>query len=75
MAEEDIAVTTVDEVAGVARTRDRPRKLSDYSPTNMPLSEAEIEQDEEKDTGGEGWAPRTTENIVDMKPLPEKPGP
>ena len=50
-----------------------PRKLSDYKPTNMPLSASEIHQDEAKDTAHEGWAPRTTENIGDMAPLPERP--
>jgi hypothetical protein len=39
----------------------------------MPLSASEIRQDEAKDTAHEGWAPRTTENIGDMTPLPERP--
>jgi hypothetical protein len=46
--------------------------LSDYKSTNMPLSASEIEHDEARDTGHTGWAPRTTENIGDMVPLPEK---
>jgi hypothetical protein len=37
------------------------------------LSASQIEQDEAKDTAHEGWGPRTTENIGDMKPLPELP--
>jgi hypothetical protein len=75
MAEEDISVSTVDDVSDVAHAHDRPRKLSEYRPTNMPLSQAEIHSDEERDTAHEGWAPRTTENIGDMKPLPDPPGP
>ncbi|HTW65350.1 MAG TPA: hypothetical protein VME17_12065 [Bryobacteraceae bacterium] len=71
MAEEDISVTTVDELSQVAHAHDRTRKLSEYSPTNMPLSASEIEQDEARDTKHCGWAPRTTENIGDLAPLPE----
>jgi hypothetical protein len=70
--EEDVSVTTVDDVSDVAHDHDRERKLSEYKPTNVPLSASEIAQDEAKDTAHEGWAPRTTENISDMKPLPEK---
>jgi hypothetical protein len=66
MVEEDVIVSISDELG-------EPRKLSDYKPTNTPLSKTEIEQDEAKDTEHEGWAPRTTENIGDMTPLPEKP--
>jgi hypothetical protein len=66
MSEEDVSVTTVDD------SSDRPRKLSEYKPTNLPLSADEIEQDEARDTAHEGWAPRTTENIGDMVPLPER---
>ena len=51
------------------------RELSDYRSTNMPLSASEIKQDEARDTAHEGWTPRTTENIGDMIPLPEKPNP
>ncbi len=76
--QEDVIVTTVDEVSDVAHADaahryDEPRRLSDYKPTNMPLSQFEIEQDETRDTAHEGWAPRTTENIGDMTPLPERP--
>lgn len=70
---EDVTVSTVDDVSDGAHSHDRPRKLSEYKSTNMPLSEAEIEQDEARDDEGQGWAPRTTENIGDMVPLPEKP--
>jgi hypothetical protein len=73
MEPEDVTVSTVDDVSDVAHAHDRPRKLSEYKSTNMPLSKAEIEHDEARDTAREGWAPRTTENIGDPVPLPEKP--
>jgi len=74
MAEqEDVTVTIIDDLSDVAHAHDRPRKLSDYKATNMPLSASQIEQDEAKDTAHQGWAPRTTENIGDMTPLPERP--
>ena len=69
--EEDVSVTTIDDLSDVAP--DRQRKLSEYKATNMPLSASEIAQDEAKDTEHLGWAPRTLENIGDMKPLPERP--
>jgi hypothetical protein len=65
MAEEDVTVSINDE-------SDEARKLSEYQ-RSVPLSKVQIEQDEVRDTEHEGWAPRTTENIGDMKPLPEKP--
>jgi hypothetical protein len=71
--QEDITVTTIDDLSDVAHTHDHPRKLSEYKPTNMPLSASQIEQDEAKDTEHAGWAPRTTDNIGDMTPLPERP--
>ena len=73
MAEEDITVNNIDDLSDVADAHDERRKLSDYKPTNVPLSKAEIEHDEARDTAHEGWAPRPTENIGDMTPLPERP--
>jgi len=74
MAEkEDVTVSDFDDLSSVAHTHNEPRKLDEYSPTNMPLSESQIEQDEAKDTDHTGWGPRTLENIGDMKPLPEHP--
>jgi hypothetical protein len=66
MAEEDVIVNIDDEA-------NEPRTLGEYKRTNVPLSRVEIEQDQARDTEHEGWAPRTTENIGDMRPLPEKP--
>jgi hypothetical protein len=66
MAQEDLIVSINDE-------SDKSRKLSEYKPTNMPLSQSQIEQDEARDTEHEGWAPRTTENIGNITPVPEKP--
>jgi hypothetical protein len=73
--QEDVTVSTVDDLSEVAHANDRPRKLSEYKSTNMPLSASEIARDEAdaKDAANEGWAPRTTENIGDMAPRPEKP--
>jgi predicted transcriptional regulator len=68
--QEDVSVTTVDDLSDTAP--DRQRKLSEYKSTNMPLSASEIAQDEAKDTEHLGWAPRTPENIREMKSLPEK---
>jgi hypothetical protein len=70
---EDVTVSTVDDLSDVAHSHDRPRKLSENKPTNVPLSEAEIKLDEARDPSHEGWAPRTTENIGDLAPLPERP--
>ena len=70
---EDVAVTTVDDVSDVAHAQDELRRVSDYKPTNTPLSEFEIEEDAAKDTEHAGWAPRTTKNIHDLTPLPERP--
>jgi len=75
MKQEAVTVTIVDDVSDVAHSQDRPRNLGDYKATNMPLSASEIEHDEVRDTAHEGWAPRTTENIGDMIPLPERPKP
>jgi len=75
MEQEDVTVSTIDDLSQIAHSHDRPRHLSDYKSTNMPLSKSEIQQDEVRDTSHEGWAPRTTENIGDMVPLPEKPQP
>jgi hypothetical protein len=70
---EDVTVSKFDDISDVAHDHDHSRKLSEYKPTNMPLSRDDIEQDQLRDTEHKGWAPRTTENIGDMRPLPEKP--
>jgi hypothetical protein len=70
---EDVIVNNVDDLSDVAHPKDEPRRLSEYKPTNTPLSESEIEMGEARDTEHQGWAPRTTENIGDLVPLPEKP--
>jgi hypothetical protein len=72
MDPEHVVVNDVDEPSDGPRANDL-RRVSEYKPTNMPLSKFEIEKDEIKDTAHEGWGPRTTENIGDMTPLPEKP--
>ena len=60
MADEDVTVTNEDDVSDTAHSQDQPRKLSDYKPTNMPLSADEIKRQRNKDIG-------------DMKPIPERP--
>ena len=72
-AHEDVSVTTIDELSSDAHVHSEIRKMSQYKPTNVPLSAAEIAQDEARDTKHKGWAPRTTENIGDLVPLPEPP--
>jgi hypothetical protein len=73
MEPEDVTVSTFDDLSDVAHDHDRQRKLSEYKQTNVPLSKAQIEQDTSRDAEHEGWGPRTTENIGDMVPRPEKP--
>jgi len=73
MEREDPIVNEIDEISDTAQSHDHTRTLDEYSPTNMPLSESEIKQDEARDTGHAGWVPRTTGNIGDLKPLPDPP--
>jgi hypothetical protein len=70
---ENVIVSVMDDLSDSAHAHDWPRRLSEYKATNLPLSRSEIARDEAKDTAHLGWAPRTTENIGDMKPLREKP--
>ncbi len=64
MADQDVPVSSVDEISDVAHDRhhDHTRKVKDYKPTNAPLSQSEIEKKKSGDIG-------------DMAPLPEKPKP
>lgn len=71
--DEQVVVNDYDEISDVAHKKDEPRKVGEYKATNTPLSKAEIDEDERKNAGKPGWAPRTTENIGDFKPLPEQP--
>lgn len=71
--QDNVIVNDIDDVSDVAHAHGEARTLGEYKPTNMPLSESEIKQDEAMDKDHKGWAPRTTENIGDMTPLPEKP--
>lgn len=73
MDPEDVIVNDLDVLSDVAHFHDEPRKIGEYKPTNVPLSKFEIDRDEMKDTAHRGWAPRTTENIGDLTPLPEEP--
>lgn len=71
--QQDVIVNGVDDLSQVAHTHDQARTLDEYKPTNMPLSADEIEQGEARDPEHHGWAPRTTENIGDLKPRPDPP--
>lgn len=62
MADQDVPVSTCDELSDVAHDRDPVRTVRDFKPTNAPLSESEIEKKKQ------GY-------IGDMTPLPEKPDP
>jgi hypothetical protein len=62
MADQDVPVSTEDDISDVAHDRDRTRRVKDFKPTNAPLSKDEIEKKKSGDIG-------------DMKPLAEKPAP
>ena len=67
--DEIIPVNNTDELTEEGgRKADRVRTLSEYSPTNMPLSAHEIEL---RNRLGKQWVPRTPENIDDLTPLGE----
>jgi hypothetical protein len=73
MKDDDIPVSDTDQltVEGGPRT-DRTRHLGEFSPTNSPLSAAEIEQRrtllEKKHSEDRGWTARTPENIDETVP-------
>lgn len=73
MAEEALFINGKDEVLHIPRDDDPASELSDYKPTNMPLSQSQIDRYEARNAKHEGWGPRTTKNIGDIVPLPEKP--
>lgn len=62
----DVPVSDTDEmtVAG-GYAKDHTRHLSDYKPTNAPLSAVEIEQRKQH------WPPDTLGDIEDLTPIPE----
>lgn len=72
---EEIDVSTIDDISDTAHRHTRARTLDEYSPTNSPLSKDEIDHGLARDKNHTGWAPRTTDDIGDLKPLPEKPLP
>jgi hypothetical protein len=51
----------------------RPRKLGEFNSTNSPLSAADLahRRDDPRKKKKQGWVPRTTENIVELTPIPE----
>jgi len=60
MADQDVPVSTCDELSDVAHDHNQVRKVSDFKPTNAPLSKDEIEK-------------RKQGYIGDLEPLPEQP--
>jgi hypothetical protein len=64
-------VSTTDELSITGESRkDRNRTLGEFKATNVPLSAADISK--RKGESQEDWVPRTTENIEDLKPEPER---
>ena len=72
MAEESLVINFEDELLHIPRDDDPVSTISEYEPTNMPLSQSQMDLYEARDTKHEGWGPRTTKNIGDVVPLPEK---
>ena len=66
--EREIPVSDTDEltVAG-GRETDHTRRLSDFKPTNTPLSATEIERRKKHP-----WPPHDTKDVDEIVPLPEK---
>lgn len=67
-------VSSTDELSVADRAAaDRSRKLGEFKATNSPLSAADLEHrrvDPRKESKPD-WAPRTTENIDELAPIPE----
>jgi hypothetical protein len=82
MANEDIPihqlpVSDTDQLSAEGgRDVDHARRVGEFSPTNSPLSAAEIDERKrlqgKKRKRGQPWTPRTVENIHEIKPLKEK---
>ena len=72
VAQEDFPISSDDEL-GDAGTDNRPRSLGDFKPTNVPLSAADLEyrRGDSSDKRKQAWAPRTTENIGELTPIPD----
>ena len=73
MPDDELTVNLFDDLSDAAHDHDVSRKLGDYKQTNVPLSKFAIDQDEARGSESEGWTPRTTENIGNSTPQPEKP--
>ena len=73
MAEERLVINFEDQLLHIPRDDDPVSTVSEYDPTNMPLSQSQMDLYEARDAKHEGWGPRTTKNIGDVVPLPDKP--
>ena len=66
MDEQDVPISNTDELTAVGGySKDHTRHLSDYKPTNAPLSAYEIDHRKQH------WPPDTLGDIEDMTPIPE----
>jgi hypothetical protein len=66
-------VSSTDELSVDGAAVGRSRKLGELKATNSPLSAADLERrrgDPRKESKPD-WAPRTTENIDELVPIPE----
>lgn len=76
MKDENVPVSGRDELS-FARSpgSDYTRRLGEFSPTNMPLSAAEIEQrnalSRNRNARRRVWVPRSLDAIHDMAPIAE----
>ena len=66
---EDHPVSATDElvIPGDAKG-DRTREFGEFKATNTPLSASDLRKKR-----GKKWVPRTTSNVEDFAPTPEKP--
>jgi len=64
----DLPVSSTDELVCTGNSvGDRERKFGEFKATNTPLSAADVGRKR-----GKHWVPRTTRNIGDLEPQPEK---
>jgi hypothetical protein len=64
----DLPVSSTDGLTSTGEAgKNRDRKLAEFKATNTPLSANDIRRKR-----GKNWVARTTENIGDLEPQPEK---
>lgn len=70
--EKSLVINFEDELLHIPRDDDQVSRIGEFEPTNMPLSQSQMDLYEARDAKHEGWGPRTTKNIGDVVPVPEK---